>query len=56
METDILEGFQAAEKTHGVRYMRFVGDGDSSVYLTLLTQVSKWGRDIKKLKCANHAC
>ena len=57
METDIiLEGFRAAEKTHGVRYMRFVGDGDSSVYPTLLTQVPEWGRDIKKLECANHAC
>ena len=57
METDIiLEGFQAAEKTHGVRYMRFVGDGDSSVYPTLLTSVPEWGRDIKKIECANHAC
>ena len=38
METDIiLEGFQVAEKTHGVRYMRFVRDGDSSVYPTLFT-------------------
>ena len=57
METDIiLEGFRAAEKTHGVRYMRFVGDGDSSVYPTLLTNVPEWGRDIKKIEFANHAC
>ena len=34
METStILEGFQNAEKVHAVRYMHFVGDGDSSVYL-----------------------
>lgn len=36
--------------------MRIVGDGDSSVYSTLLLNVPNWGRDIKKLECANHAC
>ena len=57
METDVvLEGFRMAESTHGVRYMRMVGDGDSSVYSTLLLNVPVWGRDIKKLECANHAC
>ena len=57
METDIiLEGFRNAEKTHGVRYMKFVGDGDSSVYPTLLQGVPLWGRDIKNIECANHAC
>ncbi len=57
METDILlEGFCAAESTHGVRHMRMVGDGDSSVYPTLLLSVPVWGRDIQKIECANHAC
>ena len=57
METDIiLEGFREAEKIHGVRYMKFVGDGDSSVHPTLLLQVPVWGRHIQKLECANHAC
>ena len=57
METDIIvEGFRNAEKTHGVRYTRFIGDGDSSVYPTLLQSVPVWGRDIKKIECANHAC
>ncbi len=57
METDILlEGFCAAESTHGVRYMRMVGDGDSSVYPTLLLSVPVWGRGIQKIECANHAC
>ena len=56
METDIiLEGFKLAEKMHGVRYMRFIGDGDSSVHSTLLQCVPLWGRDITKLECANHA-
>ncbi len=57
METDILlEGFCAAESTHGVRYMRMVGDGDSSVYPTLLLSVPVWGRYIQKIECANHTC
>ncbi len=57
METDIiLEGFLEAERVHGVRYMKFIGDGDSSVYPTLLQNVPGWGYAIKKLECANHAC
>ena len=57
METDIiLEGFVQAEQVHGVRYMRFIGDGDRSVYPTLLANVPDWGSDIRKIECANHAC
>lgn len=57
MESDIiLEGFCKAESTHGVRYTQFIGDGDSSVYTTLLQHVPVWGRDIVKIECANHAC
>ena len=57
METDIiLEGFLEAERVHGVRYTKFVGDGDSSVHPTLLQYVPGWGHTIKKLECANHCC
>ena len=57
METDIIiDGFCQAERVHGLRYMRFIGDGDSSVYHTLVTTVPGWGRAIEKMKCANHAC
>ena len=57
METDIIvEGFKEAEQIHGVRYMRFIGDGDSSVYRTLVQNVPVWGHAIKKMECANHAC
>lgn len=57
MEPDvILEGFKQAEKVHGVRYKRFVGDGDSSVYPTLIDSVPVWGRYIEKIECANHSC
>ena len=51
----ILKGFLAAEKQHGVRYINFVGDGDSSVYPTLVSNVPGWGYSIKKQECANHA-
>ena len=57
MESDIiLQGFMEAEKVHGIRYTRFIGDGDSSVHVTLLQGVPEWGHAIKKLECANHAC
>ena len=49
MESDIiLEGFKQAEAVHGVRYTMFVGDGDSSVYSTLIQCVPVWGRFIEK--------
>ena len=35
--------------------LRFIGDGDSSVYPTLVANVPDWGSDIK-IECANHAC
>ena len=48
--------FLGAENTHGLRYMRIIGDGDSNVYPTLQQSVPVRGRDIQKLECANHAC
>ena len=54
METDIiLEGFQMCEQQHGVRYISFIGDGDSSVYPTLISSIP-WGYAITKIECANH--
>ena len=41
---------------HGVRYTRFIGDGDSLVEATLVQGVPVWGRYISKQECANHAC
>ena len=56
MESDIiLEGFQIAEQQHGVRYIKFIGDGDSSVHAQLISGVSGWGYAIQKQECANHA-
>ena len=57
MKTDIMvEGFYQCERVHGVRYLCFIGDGDSSVYPTLIQSVPGWGYAIKKLECANRAC
>ena len=54
METDIiLEGFLECETQHGLRYISFIGDGDSSVYPTLISSVP-WGYGITKVECANH--
>ena len=56
METDIiLAGFKAAKTQHGVHYINFIGDGDSSVYPTLVAGVPGWGYAITKKECANHA-
>ncbi|VDI15012.1 Hypothetical predicted protein [Mytilus galloprovincialis] len=55
MESDvILQGFLEAEKKHGVRYMRVVGDGDSSVFAKIREEVPGLGRSVKKEECANH--
>ena len=56
MESDIIvQGFQEAESKYGLRYINFVGDGDSSVYPSLIAGVPQWGHAIRKIECANHA-
>ena len=55
METDIIvQGFQLAEQMHGVRYLWFIGDGDSSVYHAVVSNVS-YGCYVQKVEYANHA-
>ena len=39
---------------HGLRYIQFIGDGDSAIHPTLGSGVP-WGYAIRKLECANHA-
>ena len=47
MEADIiLEGFQKCYEQHGLRYIEFIGDGDSSVYPTLISSLP-WGFAVK---------
>lgn len=51
-----LEAFSECESVHGVRYMRFIGDGDSNTMARLLTEGPHWCKYITKIECANHAC
>lgn len=45
METDIVvEGLRQAESTHGVQYMRLVGDGNSSVLTSIQCGVDLLGK------------
>ncbi len=50
-----LNAFSQCEQVHGLRYMRVIGDGDSSTMPTLITQGPSWCKDIVKLECANHS-
>ena len=55
METDIIvEGFKKCEQQHGIRYTTFIGDGNSSVYSSVIESVP-WGYCITKVECANHS-
>ena len=40
---------------HGLRYLWLIGDGDSSVYHSIVTGVPSYSHDITKVECANHA-
>lgn len=54
MEADmVVQGFNCSEKMHGLRYGKFVADGDSSVFVSIIEKVS-YGRLVKKLECTNH--
>ena len=54
IETDIiLEGFLKCETQQGLRYISFIGDGNSSIYPTLISS-APWGYAITKIECANH--
>lgn len=54
MEADIIVfGVQHSEAMHGVRYIKVMGDGVSSVLHTIHTTVS-YGRHVSKLEGANH--
>ena len=56
MEADIIvEGFLKAND-YGVRYMKVVGDGDSSVFVNIQEKVPIWGSYVTKVECSNHAC
>ena len=55
MESDIiLQGFQECEQLHGVRYLRLIGDGDSSVFANIIENGPSWCKRVQKFECSNH--
>lgn len=50
----VVEGFQCSEEVHGVKYLRFIADGDSSVFSKIKENVT-YGQDVRKMECTNHA-
>ena len=53
MEVNIIaEDFQLPEQMHRVRYLWFIGDGNSSVYHAVVTGVPSYGHRV--MECANH--
>lgn len=55
MESDIIvEGFRKSTNMHGIKYLKLVGDGDSSVYKKLLESRPYGTTLVKKIECRNH--
>lgn len=53
MESQIIvEGFQKSVDMHQLRYLKFIGDGDSSVFANLKEKVA-YGNLIKKSEPKN---
>lgn len=50
----IVEGFKLSENMYGVRYARFIGDGDSNVYKKILEQRPYKDLTVQKVECRNH--
>jgi len=50
----IVEGFKLSESMYGVRYAKFIGDGDSNVYKKLLEQRPYKDLTVQKVECRNH--
>ena len=44
-----------SESMHGLRYQWFIGDGDRSIYSSLITGVTTYGCHITKVNYINHA-
>ena len=54
MEADIIyKGFVKAN-TFGLRYIRMIGDGDSSAYSKIVKNLPDWGKYVVKIECANY--
>lgn len=49
-----VEGFSCSEAMHGVRYLQFIADGDSSCFAKIKENVP-YGHKVRKIECTNHA-
>lgn len=55
MEADILmDGFTKSVEMYGLKYVRFIGDGDSNVYKKVLDSRPYDNITIEKIECKNH--
>ena len=55
MESDILvEGFSKSVSLHGLKYTKFIGDGDSNVYKKILDCRPYSDVTVEKIECKNH--
>ncbi|GBN88648.1 hypothetical protein AVEN_93006-1 [Araneus ventricosus] len=55
MEADIIvDGFTKSVEMHGVKYARFIGDGDSNVYKKILDSMPYDNLTVEKIGCKNH--
>lgn len=55
MEANIIvEGFANSEKMYGLRFLKLVGDGDSSVHKELLKAKPYGNMMVEKIECRNH--
>ena len=52
----MVQSFQKTEFRHGMRYMRIIGDGDSSGFARIREDVQIRGRYVEKRRCAYHTC
>ncbi|KAJ8914141.1 hypothetical protein NQ315_016219 [Exocentrus adspersus] len=54
MESDIVvEGFKASMDMHKLKYLKFIADGDSSVFAKIRQEVP-YGNMVHKIECKNH--
>ena len=47
----IIKAFIQSESKYKLQYTKFIGDGNSSVYPSLITEVLQYGHAIRKVEC-----
>ena len=52
--TGLLNIFQRSIENHGIRYVEFLGDGDSKAHKLLLQETVHGNVEVQKLECVGH--